>query len=60
VDKIGGEVVRMLKSPDIRERIEREGSDPIGTMPEEFTERFKSEIAKWAKVTKEAGMQAGN
>jgi tripartite-type tricarboxylate transporter receptor subunit TctC len=60
VNKIGGEVVRMLKSPDIRERIEREGSDPIGTMPEEFTERFKSEITKWARVTKEAGMQAGN
>jgi tripartite-type tricarboxylate transporter receptor subunit TctC len=60
VNKIGGEVVRMLKSADIRERIEREGSDPIGTMPEEFTERFKSEITKWARVTKEAGMQAGN
>jgi tripartite-type tricarboxylate transporter receptor subunit TctC len=52
--------VRMLKSPDIRERIEREGSDPVGTMPEEFTERFKSEITKWAKVTKEAGMQGSN
>jgi tripartite-type tricarboxylate transporter receptor subunit TctC len=60
VNKIGGEVVRMLKSPDIRGRIEREGSDPVGSMPEEFTERFKSEITKWAKVTKEAGMQAGN
>jgi tripartite-type tricarboxylate transporter receptor subunit TctC len=60
VEKIGAEVVRMLKSPDIRERIEREGSDPVGTMPEEFTERFRSEITKWAKVTKEAGMQAGN
>ncbi len=50
----------MLKTPDVRERIEREGSDPVGTTPEEFTERFKSEITKWAKVTKEAGMQAGN
>jgi len=34
--------VRMLKSPDIRERIEREGSDPVGTMPEEFTERVRA------------------
>jgi tripartite-type tricarboxylate transporter receptor subunit TctC len=56
IDKLGGEVVRMLKEPAIRDKIERDGSDPLGTTPEEFTERVKSEIAKWTSVIKEAGI----
>ena len=60
VDKLGGEVVRMLKTPDIRQKIERDGSDPLGTTPEEFTERVKSEIAKWTSGSKEAGLQSPN
>ena len=60
VNKIAGETIRMLKTPEISERIAREGSDPVGTTPEEFSKRFKSEISKWAKVAKEAGMQGPN
>jgi tripartite-type tricarboxylate transporter receptor subunit TctC len=60
VNKIAGETIRMLKTPEISERIAREGSDPIGSTPEEFSIRFKSEISKWAKVAKEAGMQGAN
>ena len=60
VNKIAGETIRMLKTPEISERIAREGSDPIGSTPEEFSKRFKSEISKWAKVAKEAGMQGAN
>jgi tripartite-type tricarboxylate transporter receptor subunit TctC len=60
VNKIAGETIRLLKTPEIAERIAREGSDPIGSTPEEFSIRFKSEISKWAKVAKEAGMQGSN
>jgi tripartite-type tricarboxylate transporter receptor subunit TctC len=60
VGKIGGEIVRMFKTPEIRERITREGADPIGSTPERFSDRFKSEIVKWAKVAKDAGMQGTN
>jgi tripartite-type tricarboxylate transporter receptor subunit TctC len=60
VNKIAGETIRMLKTPEISERIAREGSDPIGSTPEEFSIRFKSEISKWAKVAREAGMQGAN
>src|SRR5215471_2377297 len=60
LNKIAGETIRMLKTPEIAERIAREGSDPVGTTPEEFATRFKSEISKWAKVAKEAGLQGAN
>ena len=57
VAKINGELVQMLKSPDVHERISREGADPVGSTPGQFAERIKSELAKWAKVTKAAGLQ---
>src|SRR5215510_924442 len=60
LNKIAGETIRLLKTPEIAERIAREGSDPVGTTPEEFSTRFKSEISKWAKVAKAAGMQGSN
>jgi len=60
LDKVAGETIRMLKSREIGERLAREGSDPIGTTPAEFSERYKAEIVKWAKVAKDAGMQGAN
>ena len=56
IAKINAELVRMLNTPDVRTRIMREGADPVGSTPEQFAERVKSEIAKWAKVAKAAGM----
>jgi tripartite-type tricarboxylate transporter receptor subunit TctC len=60
IAKINGEVVRMLRMPEVAARISHEGADPIGSTPEAFAERVKSEIAKWTKVAKEAGIAAGN
>jgi tripartite-type tricarboxylate transporter receptor subunit TctC len=56
VDKINGELVQMLASPDVRARISREGADPVGSTPEQFAVRVKSEIDKWARVAKASGM----
>ena len=58
VTKINGEIVRMLKTPEVRERMAREGADPVGSTPEEFAKRLASEIAKWSKVVKDTGMTA--
>jgi tripartite-type tricarboxylate transporter receptor subunit TctC len=60
VAKINGELVRMLKTPEVAARISHEGADPVGSTPEAFAERVKSEIAKWTKVAKEAGISASN
>src|SRR5205823_8467747 len=56
VNKINGEVVRMLNIAEVRERIRQEGAEPVGSTPEEFTARVASEIAKWSKVAKQAGL----
>jgi tripartite-type tricarboxylate transporter receptor subunit TctC len=60
VAKINGELVRMLAVPEIRARIQREGADPVGSAPDAFAHRVSSEIAKWSKVIKSAGISTSN
>jgi len=56
VGKLNAEVVQMLALPEVRQRISREGADPVGSTPAEFTERFRDEVAKWGKVVKDSGL----
>ena len=56
VGKLNAEVVQMLALPEVRQRISREGADPVGSTPVEFTERFRDEVVKWGKVVKDSGL----
>jgi tripartite-type tricarboxylate transporter receptor subunit TctC len=44
--------------PDVRERLESLGLDPVGNTPDEFAAFQKAEIAKWAKVVKDGNIKA--
>lgn len=44
-----------IASPDVRRRLENEGSIPVGNAPEEFAGFVQSEITRWAKVVKFSG-----
>lgn len=56
VTKLRGAVVQMLKDPGVRKLLINDGSEPIGTTPEEFSAFIKSETDKWAKVIRDAGI----
>jgi tripartite-type tricarboxylate transporter receptor subunit TctC len=56
--KIHDEVVVMLKQPAIRDRLLAEGAEPVGNTPEEFGAFIQSEIDKWGKVIRTAGLKA--
>ena len=55
--KINADVLKVVNSPDLKERLKAEGSDPVGSSPEQFAAFLRSEIAKWAKVIKFAGVK---
>jgi tripartite-type tricarboxylate transporter receptor subunit TctC len=58
VDKLNREIVRILRLPDIRERLTAEAFDiPLDT-PEGFAAYIKADVAKWAKVVKASGAKA--
>ena len=50
-------VVKSLAAPDLRERLARDGADPVGSTPEEFGAYIKSELAQWRKVVQQAKAQ---
>ncbi|MCC7485187.1 MAG: tripartite tricarboxylate transporter substrate binding protein [Burkholderiales bacterium] len=58
VARLHKEFVALLQRPDVREQISRTGADPVGNTPEEFAAYIKSEIVKWGKVVKAAGIKA--
>ncbi len=54
--KLNNEIVAILKQPELRERLAADGAEPLGSTPEDFGRHLKSEIDKWAKVVKAAGI----
>ena len=50
IGKLNTEIVRILKLPDVRERLIAQGAEPVGDSPEEFAKFVQSEAAKWGKV----------
>lgn len=57
VDKLHGELIRILGLPDIHAQLEDRGFDPAGYGPEQFTEHIKKELQKWPPVFKAAGIK---
>lgn len=54
VNALSGAMAKALRAPDIHQRLIDLGFDPIGSTPEESAATIRSEIAKWAKVVREA------
>ena len=57
ITQLSNETARILKLPDISKRISELGAEPVGSTPEQFAELIKTEIAKWAKVIKDANVE---
>ena len=55
VSRLHGELVKILNQPDVRGRIEADGSEPVGSSPEDFRRFMHADLNKWAKLVKESG-----
>jgi len=55
--KINADVIKIVNSPELKERLKADGSDPVGNSPEQYAAFLRNEIAKWAKVIKFAGVK---
>ncbi len=55
VAKLQTEIARILKSPEMTERLAQQGAVAVGNTPEEFGAYVQSELVKWAGVVKASG-----
>ena len=55
VSKLSGEIAKIVKLADVRERLGGLGAEPVGNSPDEFAAYCRSELAKWAKIVKASG-----
>ncbi|MDN8613400.1 Bug family tripartite tricarboxylate transporter substrate binding protein [Variovorax ginsengisoli] len=57
VDKLNAEINAALKLPDVRAKLEAAGIEIQGGTPQEYASLIQSDLAKWSKVVKAAGIQ---
>ncbi|MEQ1776087.1 MAG: tripartite tricarboxylate transporter substrate-binding protein, partial [Burkholderiales bacterium] len=57
VQKTSVEIVRLLKTPVLRERFTAAGLEPLGSTSEAFVGQLQREIPTWRRVAKEANIQ---
>ena len=58
INRVNAEMNRIMKMPDVTQRLAGDGVEAVGTTPEQFGAYLKQEIAKWGKVVKASGAKA--
>jgi len=58
VARLSSESIKVLKMPDVIERLSSQGAEPVGSTPEEFSTFVRKEVDKWANLVKVANMKA--
>lgn len=56
INRLNGEWIKIAAMPDTAQKMLTVGSEPLSSSPEQFSELLKAEIARWAKVIKEANI----
>jgi tripartite-type tricarboxylate transporter receptor subunit TctC len=58
ISRLSTELQKMVRNREVREGLLAQGSDPVGSTPEEFGRHLRNEIEKWAKVVQASGLHA--
>ena len=56
INLLNAQTLRALALPDVRQRLDALGFEPVGSTPEETTAFLRSELARWGKVIRERGI----
>ena len=56
VQKLNAEFIRAMNVPEVKERVEALGYQVVGSTPAQLDAHVRSEITRWARVVKEAGV----
>jgi tripartite-type tricarboxylate transporter receptor subunit TctC len=57
LNKLSREIARIVKLPDVSEKLIAQGAIPVGNTPEEFSAFVKREMNTWGKVAQQVGLK---
>jgi tripartite-type tricarboxylate transporter receptor subunit TctC len=57
VDRLNAEVAKVLKTPEMKEKMTGLGTDVVANSPEQFAQYLREETAKWSKIVRDAGIK---
>jgi tripartite-type tricarboxylate transporter receptor subunit TctC len=57
IERLHAEIKKLIALPDVKERLEALGFNPVANRPEEFGERIRTETVRWAKVIRDANIK---
>lgn len=60
VNKLSAELTRILRTPELRDRLSGQGLDPLVANPEQFTAIMKADVARFSGVIKSANIKLEN
>jgi tripartite-type tricarboxylate transporter receptor subunit TctC len=60
IERLNAEVVRIVRSPELTERLVQLGSDTVGSTPAQFDQFVRDEIVKWSAIAKKVGLRTEN
>ncbi len=55
--RVQGDIMKVMNTQDMRDRLNAIAMIPVGNSPEEFTAQVKADIARWGKVIREGGIK---
>jgi tripartite-type tricarboxylate transporter receptor subunit TctC len=58
VARLNAEFVKIVRTPEVKERLATMATDPLTSTPEEFGAYIQREIEKWGDVVRKAGLRA--
>jgi tripartite-type tricarboxylate transporter receptor subunit TctC len=57
VEKLSVQLAKSVKSPDVVSRLQPDGAEGVGSSPEQLRQFIVTDIARWRKVVKDAGIK---
>ena len=58
IARLNTEILKVLNAPEVKERFGKQGVEVRTSTPEQFSTFLRSEVTRWGKVIREAGIKA--
>ena len=57
INKLSTEFAKVVKLPEVADKIRAEGAEPVGSTPEEFRQLIAADVPRWRKIVQDAGIK---